>query len=92
MSAAAHFLLGAMRAIVEMLGLCLIGQGALALLAGRSRHSNPIYRLFALITRQPRALLAIWLPKNCSENVIGVLCFLSLFLLWLGLAFVRKFI
>jgi hypothetical protein len=56
------FLIGALRAIVEMLGLCCLAQGFLYLLTGQKRASNPIYQLFALITQAPRRLVAFLLP------------------------------
>lgn len=86
------FLIAALRAIIEMLGLCLIGQGMLALLAGSKRQANPIYRLFALITHAPRRVVAQLLPKAVGEKTIGICCFVVLFCLWIGLALMRKFV
>ncbi len=85
------FLISAARAVVEMLGLCLIGQGVLHILAGRGRASNRIYQLFNLITRAPRQLVAAILP-GFSGKAVGVVCFVILLLLWIGLAFLRKII
>lgn len=84
-----HFTIGALRAIVEMLGLCLIGQGALYLLAGERRGENVIYRLFDLVTRPPRRLVAAVLPRRTAAAAVGILCFLALLALWLGLAWLR---
>lgn len=86
------FLIAALRAIIEMLGLCLIGQGMLALLAGSKRQANPIYRLFALITHAARRVVAHLLPKAAGEKTIGICCFVVLFCLWIGLALMRKFV
>lgn len=86
------FLIAALRAIIEMLGLCLIGQGMLALLAGSKRQVNPIYRLFALITHAPRRVVAHLLPNAAGEKTIGICCFVVLFCLWIGLALMRKFV
>ena len=83
------FLISAARAVIEMLGLCLVGQAVLYVLAGRSRGSNRIYQLFDLITRHPRHVVALILP-GASGKTIGVACFAILLLLWLGLAFLRK--
>ncbi len=85
------FLISALRAVIEMLLWCLIGQAALHVLAGERRASNPIYRLFDLITTPPRRLLAFMLPSATSRT-IGLVCFVVLLLLWIGLALVRKFI
>jgi len=86
------FLIGALRAIVEMLGLCLIGQGVLYLLAGQRRQQNAIYRFFDLLTCPPRRVAAMLLPKRASGTVVGVTTLLVLFILWIGLAWLRKFL
>lgn len=86
------FLISAARAIIEMLGLCLLGQGMLYILAGRHRANNRIYQLFDLLTKAPRRVVAALLPCSSSEGVIGIASFALLLLLWLGLAFIRKFV
>jgi len=84
------FWLSALRAIVEMLALCLLGQGVLWLISGRQRVDNPVYRFLAFLTFPPRQLLAHCLPVRTSPLVVGCLCFLILLLIWLGLAFFRQ--
>lgn len=83
------FLIGALRAIVEMLGLALLGLAAMSVLAGSRRHDNAIYRLFELLTRAPRRLVAAILPASTPAVVSGVLCFVLLFVIWIGLALWR---
>ena len=83
-------LIGAVRSIVEMLGLCMLGQSFLYVLAGQNRGKNRIYQLFDLITKAPRRVVANILPISASATVIGVLSFVILLLVWLGLAFIRK--
>jgi hypothetical protein len=83
------FLLAALRAIVEMLGYCLLAQALLYLLAGKKRLTNPIYQLFSLITQAPRKLCARFLPSASSEVVVGISCFVILVVLWIGLAWLR---
>lgn len=85
------FLVSALRAVIEMLGMCLLGQGMLYILAGRGRGNNPIYQLFDLITRPPRKIVEFLLP-GASSRTSGIAYFAILLLLWVGLAFVRKFI
>ena len=84
------FVISALRAVVEMLGLCLIGQGILYLLAGSRRRHNAIYRFFDLLTRPPRQVAAYLLPRGVSEKLVGVLALVLLFVLWIGLAWLRK--
>ena len=85
------FLISATRAIVEMLGLCLIGQGVLYMLAGRNRQSNRIYQLFDLITRGARNVVADLMPA-ASGRTVALASFVILLILWLALALARKFI
>lgn len=80
------FLIGALRAVIEMLGLSLLGMAAMALLAGERRQSNPIFRLFELITRAPRRLMAALMPGRERPLLAGVLCFCALFAAWMLLA------
>ncbi|MBU3695791.1 hypothetical protein [Dechloromonas sp.] len=84
------FAISAMRAIVEMLLLCLMGQGVLALLAGNKRDGNPVYRLFSLITQGPRAIVARLLPDGTRKSTITMLTGTSLLFLWITLAILRK--
>lgn len=86
------FLISALRAVVEMLGLCLLAQAVLHVLAGRSRQNNPVYRFFALLTRGPQQIVARCLPIKLSPGKLAVLTFLLLLILWLGLAALRKII
>lgn len=86
------FAIAALRAVVEMLGLCLLAQGILFVIGGQRREGNPIYQLFALITRFPRRLVAMLLPAATPAWASGIICFALLFLLWIGLALARSFL
>lgn len=86
---ASQFAISAIRAIVEMLLLCLIGQGVLVLIAGSKRAANPVYRLFSLITRGPTALVARLLPTGAGKPMVGMLTGALLFFLWVTLAIFR---
>ncbi|MBL8419004.1 MAG: hypothetical protein JNK92_00040 [Dechloromonas sp.] len=86
----AVFLISALRAIVEMLGLCLMGQGVLYLLTGSRRQQNAIYRFFDLVTRPPRQFVALFLPRSVPGVLVGLLSFVLLSMLWIGLAWLRK--
>jgi len=80
------FLIAALRAVVEMLGLSLLALGMMAVLAGERRFDNPIYRLFELVTRGPRRLVGRLMPGGTRPLLTGVVCFLLLFVAWIGLA------
>jgi hypothetical protein len=57
------FLVSIVRTLVEVALLSLLGQGAVGLLAGARRASNPIYRLFQVVTR-PVIRLTRWLAPS----------------------------
>lgn len=84
--------ISALRALFEMLGLCLIGQGTVGLLAGAGRERNAVYLLFALLTRPPRQATAWLLRREADERFTAIVCFLLLFAAWIGLAWLRKFL
>ena len=84
------FFLSALRAVVELIGLCLIGQAVLYAVAGERRRQNAIYRLFDLVTQPPRALVRRVLPARASHGTVAVLTFVSLFMTWILLAWLRK--
>jgi len=86
------FAIAALRAIIEMLGLCLIGQGALFAIAGRNSEKNPIYAMFHLITEMPVRLFAHLLPAASASWLKNLFAFVMLFVLWIGLAILRKFV
>lgn len=86
------FAIAALRAIIEMLGLCLIGQGALFAIAGRNSERNPIYAMFRLITEMPVRLFAHLLPAASASWLKNLFAFAMLFVLWIGLAILRKFV
>lgn len=84
------YVISALRAIVEMLGLCFIAQGVLYLVAGQRRDDNLIYRLFDLLTRPPRKLAAAILPAHTGAAIIAGMTFCFLLAAWLGLAVLRR--
>ena len=86
------FTISALRAIVEMLLWCFIGKFALGLFAGTGAERNPIYAFFHLLTDPPRRCVARVLPKSSGIRVVELSTFGVLFLVWIGLAFLRNFI
>jgi hypothetical protein len=86
------FLIAALRAIIEMLGLSLLALGFLHVISGARREANPIYQLFALICRLPLSLVSRLLPASSPSWLVGMCCFMALFALWIGLALVRTFL
>ena len=83
------FLLSVLRALVEVAGLFLLGQGVLYVLAGSTRDRNAVYRMFQFLTRPViRATRAIS-PKVVVDRHIPFLAFFLLFWLWIVLQILK---
>jgi hypothetical protein len=80
------------RTLVEVAGWALIGQGILALLAGKARHGNPIYRAFQIVTGPVvRAVRAIT-PRFILDAHVPLIAFFLLFWLWIALAVLKRYV
>ncbi len=90
MVASQLFIVSVVRALVEVAGLFLLGQGLLWVLAGASRERNGVYRLFQLVTRPVIRLVRALLPRIILDRHIPVLSFFLLFWLWIALAYLRQ--
>ena len=58
------------RALVEVAGFCLLGQGLVAVFAGARRESNAIYLLFRVVTRPVIGALRAIAPKFIIDVAI----------------------
>lgn len=78
-----------LRALVEVAGFFLLGQGVLYVLAGRTRDRNAVYRMFQFLTRPViRAIRAIT-PRVVVDRHIPLLTFFLLFWLWIVLQILK---
>ncbi|MFN3883916.1 MAG: hypothetical protein ACK4Q4_04040 [Rhodocyclaceae bacterium] len=84
------FVIGILRALVEVALFFLIGQGVLALLAGRRRHDNGVYKLFVLITRPVLRLVRFIAPPQIIDRHLPIVAFFVLFWCWIGLAWLKR--
>jgi len=79
------------RALVEVAGLFLIGQGALWLFGPRARDGNFIYDLFKKGTRPIILVTRVITPRFVHDAHIGLVAFFILICLWLGLALAKRY-
>jgi uncharacterized protein YggT (Ycf19 family) len=84
------FVVSVLRALVEVALLALLGQGVVALLAGTRRGSNPIYRLFQIITAPVLNGLRRITPRLILDKHLPLVAFFVLFWLWILLAYVKR--
>jgi uncharacterized protein YggT (Ycf19 family) len=80
------------RVLVEVAGLTLIGQGLLAVLAGKRRHDNVIYKLFQMVTGPATRAVRAITPRFVIDAHIPMVTFFLLLWLWIGLAALRRYV
>jgi uncharacterized protein YggT (Ycf19 family) len=85
-------ILSILRALVEVAMLALLGQGAVALLAGARRHTNPIYQLFAVVTKPVIRIARIVTPRAVIDKHVPFVAFFLLFWLWIFLAWAKQYL
>lgn len=85
------FLISIARALVEVAGYALIGQGVLAILAGKSRDENVIYRLLQSVTMPAVKTVRLITPRMIIDRHIPLITFFVLFWLWIGLALAKRY-
>ena len=84
------FMLGVLRALVEVAGLFLLGQGLLALLAGSRRHDNTMYKLFLVVTGPVVKATRMVTPRQIIDKHVPFISFAVLFWLWIALAWLKR--
>lgn len=81
------FLLKICKALVEVAGFALIGQGILALFAGAKRDQNVVYVLFKIITRPATGLARALSPRFVPDRHIPFVAFGLVLWIWVALVF-----
>jgi hypothetical protein len=84
------FIVSILRALVEVAGLSLLGQGAVALLSGKYRDQNIFYKLFQIVTRPVIKAARVVAPRVIIDAHVPFLAFFILFWLWIALAFAKR--
>jgi hypothetical protein len=80
------------RALVEIAGWFMLGQGILYVFAGRRRSENFVYQLFALLTRPVMRITRAITPRIVRDEHIWIAAFLLVLWLWIGLGIAKRYI
>lgn len=83
-------LVSILRALVEVAGFTLLGQGVLAVLAGKYREDNIFYRVLRIVTSPVVRAVRFITPRVILDAHVPVLAFFLLFWLWIVLAFAKR--
>jgi hypothetical protein len=86
------FLISVARVLVEVALFTLLGQGVLALFAGKSRDRNIVYRLMQTITAPVVKVVRVITPRFIIDRHIPFVTFFLLFWLWIGLAVAKRYV
>lgn len=85
-------LVSVLRVLVEVAGFALLGQGVLALLAGKSRHENLFYKILKTITGPVVKAVRFITPRFVIDAHVPMLAFFLLFWLWIVLALAKRYL
>lgn len=86
------FMVSALRAIVEVAGFALLGQGLLAVLAGKAREQNFVYQLFQVVTRPVIRVVRFITPRFILDQHMPLVSFFMLVWLWVALALAKRYL
>lgn len=78
------------RTLVEVAGFALLGQGVLALLAGKYREQNLFYRVLRTIASPAVRAVRFITPRFILDAHVPMLTFFLLFWLWIALAITKR--
>lgn len=79
------------RALVEVAGMLMLGQGVLWLFGPRARDGNFVYDLFKKGTAPVIKLTRLITPRFIHDAHIGLVAFILLLWLWFALAYARRY-
>ncbi len=78
-----------LKALAEIAGLALLGQGVLYVLAGAGRERNVFYQVLRTITAPILRATRFITPRFVADAHIGVAAFFLVAGLWLGLTLLK---
>lgn len=86
------FIVSTLKALVEVAGMALLGQGLIGLISGKSKQANFVYRIFMVVTSPIYKLARAISPKFIADAHLGLVSFFILFWLWAGLIYAKGYI
>lgn len=86
------FIVSSLKALVEIAGMALIGQGLIGVLAGKSRQDNFVYRIFLVITSPIFKIARAISPRFIADAHLGLASFFILFWLWVALVLAKGYV
>ena len=78
-----------LKALAEVAGVGMLGQGLLYVLAGKNREQNLVYKLFKIITSPVMAATRLITPRIVLDRHIWLVSVLLLAMLWIVLTVIK---
>jgi hypothetical protein len=78
-----------LKALTEVAGVAMIGQGVLWVLAGSKRDQNLVYGIFKTLTAPVMKATRAITPRVILDQHIGFVAFFLLLVLWFGLTVMK---
>lgn len=79
----------AVKLVAEIALMALIGQGILAVLAGKRREGNVFYQLLSVLTRPFVRATRFITPRVIVDQHVPFITFFLLAMIWLGATFAK---
>lgn len=71
-----------LKALIEIAGVAMLGQGILYVIAGSKRNENIVYGLFKTLTSPVMKVTRAITPRVVLDQHIGLVAFFLLLVLW----------
>lgn len=81
-----------LKALVEVAGMALIGQGLIGVLAGKRKQDNFVYRIFLVVTSPIYKLARFISPRFIADSHMGLVSFFIVFWLWIALIYAKGYV
>ena len=78
-----------LKALTEVAGVAMIGQGILWVIAGAKREQNLVYGMFKTLTSPVMKATRAITPRIVLDQHIGLVAFFLLLLIWFGLTIMK---
>lgn len=78
-----------LKALTEVAGLAMFGQGVLWLVAGAKRDKNIFYGLFKTLTSPVMKVTRVITPRIVVDQHLGLVAFFLLMVIWMVLTAVK---
>jgi hypothetical protein len=77
------------KALIEIAGIAMLGQGILYVFAGAKREQNIVYGMLKVLTSPVMKVTRLITPRVVLDQHIGLVAFFLLIVLWLAVTAIK---